>query len=156
MMEEIVAIIGAAFPAHPVPDIFFAGPLPPQDVQEDFARVVGRPWTSLSPTDWRMTGSTPAAYRAYIAPQTFAFYVPSFLVGGIAEPEFRDLALEAILPNNRWRVPRGEWWASFAAAFTDPQRKAIKSFLAFQRKATNLDFNSTDEELVSAAENVWA
>jgi hypothetical protein len=156
-METIEAIIRAAFPEHPIPKAFFGSPeglgydLP----QELALRIEGRAWTSLSFLDWRMVGAAPAAYREYVVPKTFAYYVPSFLVGVVSEPEFRDLAFEAILPNNREHRPRGEWWMSFAAAFTDPQRAAMKAFLVFQREAART-FDMVDEELASAAENIWA
>jgi hypothetical protein len=157
-MEEIETIIRAVFTERPVPTTFF-GPAEAlqQDMPQELAsRIEGRAWTSLSLLDWRGVGAPPASYRRYVVPKTFAYYVPSLLVGVISEPDFRDLALEAILPDNRWRSPRGEWWTSFAATFTNPQRQAIRAFLAFQREAAAFTFDLADEDLVSAAEKVWA
>jgi hypothetical protein len=156
-MEGIEAIIRAAFPAHPVPQPFFVtSEGRQQDIHQELeSRIHGRAWTSLTLLDWRMVGSVPA-FREYLMPQTFAYHVPSFLVGVISEPDFRDWALEAILPFNRRREPRGEWWTSFAAALTDPQRTAIRAFLAFQRDSVGYSFDLADEELVSSAESLWA
>jgi hypothetical protein len=157
-MEAIRTIIHAAFPEHPVPVHFFLhSEVLHLDMPQELAtRIEGRAWTSLALLEWRMVGSTPAAYREYLAPQTFAYYVPSFLAGAIAQPAFRDLALEAILPNNRRQSPRGEWWASFAVAFSVPQRKAIKAFIAFQKTTAVKSADAVDEALVGAAEVVWA
>jgi hypothetical protein len=156
-METIEAIIRAAFPEHPVPKVFFgsAEGLEYDLPQELASRIEGRAWTFLSFLDWRLVGATPAAYREYVVPKTFAYYVPSFLVGVISQPEFRHLALEAILPSNREHRPRGEWWSSFAAAFTNPQRAAMKAFLASQKEAACTS-DMVDKQLVVAAENVWA
>ena len=156
-MEATDAIIRAAFPEHPVPTTFFGVERPQQDDiwLELASRIQGRVWTSLSLLDWRMTGVSPGTVQGYLVPKALAYYVPSFLIGAILEPDFRDLAFGAILPNNQWRRPRGEWWMSFAAAFTDPQRVAIRTFLAYERKADGFTFDLVDEELVSAAENLW-
>ena len=157
-METTDAVIRAAFPEQPVPKTFFAVARPQQDDAwlELACRIEGRVWTSVSLLDWRMTGGSPSANRLYMIPETFAYYVPSFLVGAISEPGFRDLAYEAILPHNRYRVPRGEWWARFESAFTGPQRTALRAFLAFQRKAASFTFDMVDEELVGTAEKIWA
>lgn len=155
-METIEATIRAAFPEHPIPKNFFGSTEGLEyDLPQELARrIAGRAWTSLSLTDWRMVGATPAAYRAYLVPKTFAYYVPTFLVGVISEPEFLDLALEAILPSNREHRPRGAWWFSFADAFTDPQRTAMTAFLTCLKEA-DCTFDQVDEELFNAALTVW-
>jgi len=156
-MEMTEAKIRAAFPENPLPKVFFGGAeglefdLP----KELAARIRRRAWTSLSLMDWRMVGATPASYREYLVPKTFAYYVPSFLVGVLREPEFRYLALEAIIPFNRQHRPRGEWWLSFADAFSDPQRAALKAFLVCQKEAAST-FDMVDEELVGVAERIWS
>jgi hypothetical protein len=157
MMEGIEPIIRTAFPEQPIPMTFFgesAGPQ--QDMQQELAaRIKGRAWSELSFMDWQMVGPV-RAFREYMLPRTFAYYVPAFLVGAISEADFRDWALEAILPSNRWRRPRGAWWTSFVAAISDPQRAAIRAFLVYERTALSEAFDMVDEELIGAAETVWA
>jgi hypothetical protein len=91
-----------------------------------------------------------------MAPEAFAYYVPSLLVGTILDPDFRDMAFDGILPHNQRRAPRGEWWTRFAATFTDPQRAAVRAFLTFEKRAVGFTFDLVDEELVGIAENLWA
>jgi hypothetical protein len=82
-MEEIETIIRAVFTERPVPTTFF-GPAEAlqQDMPQELAsRIEGRAWTSLSLLDWRGVGAPPASYRRYVVPKTFAYYVPSLLVG---------------------------------------------------------------------------
>jgi hypothetical protein len=155
-LEQIQKTIRAAFPEHPVPDVFFSSVERWQnDLQKELSsRIEGRIWTSLSLLDWRMIGATPAAYREYLAPQAFAYYAPSFLIGASSESEFLYLALEAILPSNQDHKPRGDWWFSFSAAFTSAQRAAVQAFLAAQRD-TGRSLDMVDEELISSAERVW-
>ena len=155
-MHVIEATIRAAFPEHPVPGILpritekFA-----DDIGEALAfRVNARTWPSVSILDWRYVAS-PAICRTYMPPMTFAYYVPSFLVGVLSEPEWLYWALEAIIPFNKEHKPRGEWWFSFAEAFTGPQRAALHAFLAYQRDATT-PLSLQDEELIRAAETIWA
>lgn len=157
-MEATAAIIRAAFPEQPIPTTFFGVERPQQDDiwLELGSRIQGRVWTSLSLLDWRMTGAGPSVCRGYMAPKAFAYYVPSLLVGALSEPDLRDMAFEAVLPDNRWRRPQGEWWMSFATTFTVPQRAAVRAFLAYERKADGFTFSLVDEEQVSAAEGVWA
>ena len=156
-MESIDGIIRAAFPERPIPITFFGeAEGQEQDMQQELAaRIRGRAWTEVSLMDWRMVGSVPA-FRECMLPRTFAYYVPSFLVGAISEPDFRDWAFEAVLPSNRQRLPRGAWWPSFVAAFGEPQRAAIRAFLLHERNALGKAFDLVDEELVGAAETVWA
>jgi hypothetical protein len=154
---EVEVTIRTAFPDQPVPKEFFRDSARrDEEFQLELAnRVQNRPWTAVTLTDWRMVGSTPATWREYMLPETFAYYMPSILIGVLAEPPFFDFALEAMLPFNRWHQPRGEWWFSFARAFTDRQRGAMKDFLAHLR-ASNPPLDLRNEELVEAAETVWA
>lgn len=152
------ATIRSAFPVNPVPKDFFRdADLPMQDMQMELAnRVRGRPWPSLSLMDWRMIGGSPASWREYLRPGTFAYYVPSILTDTLPEPAFLHLALEAILPSNRERRPRGGWWFGFADAFNDCQRQAIRDFVAGLREASPGVLDIRDEELVSVAGAIWA
>ncbi|MBI1199986.1 MAG: hypothetical protein GC203_19180 [Phenylobacterium sp.] len=127
-----------------------------QDMPSELAnRIQGKPWPSVSLMDWQMVGSGPASWREYLWPKTFAYYVPSVLVGALAKPTFPDLALEAILPFNRQHRPRGDWWFSFAGSFSDVQKKAIRGFLISLRAISPKDLDLQDDELVSAAEMIW-
>jgi hypothetical protein len=155
-MQMTEAIIRAAFPDHPVPNIvagstgkFF------QEVDDELSlRVNGRPWSSVLIMDWRYVGN-PAHCREYMLPYVFAYYVPSFLVGALVEPEWLCWALEAVIPFNKYHEPRGEWWFSFVKALTDPQRGALQSFLIHQRHHFG-SLDIIDEELLSVAEAIWA
>jgi hypothetical protein len=49
--------------------------------------------------------------QAYLEPATFMYYLPSIIIGVSREMEFWDFALEAIIPYNKNRVPRGRWWS---------------------------------------------
>ena len=155
-MEAIETLIRSAFPEHPIPQAFFASSegLEHDIPQELASRVVGRSWADVSMLDWRLTGAHPSACRRYVVPQAFAYYVPSFLVGAMSEPDFLDWALEAVIPDNQLHTPRGEWWFSFADAFSDQQRAALKAFLTIQRGSASLDIVA--EELVGIAEKIWS
>ena len=61
--------------------------------------------------DWRMVGTPPCISRLYLEPATFMYYLPSIIIGVSREMEFWDFALEAIIPYNKNRVPRGRWWS---------------------------------------------
>jgi len=153
---EVEVAIRAAFPDQPVPQDFFRdADCRDKDFHLELAgRMQNRPWTAVSLMDWRMIGATPAAWREYLVAETFAYYIPSILVGVLAEPAFADLALEAVLPFNQKHQPRGEWWFSFARALTDRQRGAMKDFLTHMR-GSKPSLDLVNEELVDAAEAVW-
>jgi hypothetical protein len=155
-METIEATFKVAFPEQPVPKAFFAGS---EGLGHDIpfelaARVQGRPWTTLSMLDWRLVGAPPSVFREYMAPATFAYYVPSLLLGAVAEPAFCNWAFEALLPSNRERKPKGDWWLGYVGTFNDQQREAIKAFLAKQRQSGRAA-DPMDEELLRAAEALW-
>jgi hypothetical protein len=154
--EPIEAVLREAFPEWPLPKAFFAATkgLEHDIAQELSARIRGRAWTALSLLDWRFVGAGPTVCREYIIPATFAYYVPSFLVGAISEPAFRDWAFEAVLPSNQQRKPKGEWWSEYIEAFSDQQRIAIKSFLVYHRRVKPL-IDPVEEELLSTAEVLW-
>lgn len=149
------AAIRSAFPVNPVAkDFFRSADAHVQDMKIELEnRVQGRPWPSLSLMDWRMIGGSPASWREYLWPGTFAYYLPSILIGTLLEPTFVDLALEAIVPNNQQHRPRGDWWFSFTEAFDNHQRRAIRDFLAALREGP---LEIRDEELLSVAETIWA
>jgi len=82
-----------------------------RDIPKELAaHIEGKTWPSVHMLDWRMVGATPAVFREYLIPATFAYYLPSLLTGSILDPAFRDWAFEAILPANRQRKPKGDWW----------------------------------------------
>ncbi len=103
-----------------------------------------------------MIGARPASWREYLWPNAFAYYVPSILIATLPEPAFFDLALEAILPSNQQRHPRGDWWLSFGEAFSEPQRQAIRGFAVELRTSRSETFDLTARELISAVETIWA
>jgi len=154
---SIDAILSGAFPQLPLPEPFFAATegLDIDIRQELSTRVKGRVWTAVSLLDWRLVGASPSVCGRHMTPTSFAYYAPSLLLAAISEPAFLDWALEAILPPNQQRVPKGDWWLGYVEAFTDRQRLAIRSYLAHQRHTLSSS-DVVGEELLNVADRLWA
>jgi hypothetical protein len=148
-----------AFPIEPIPRQFFGSdPEWPAigDIADDLqTRVRGRPWSSISMNDWRMIGS-PWSFRRYLEPSVYLYYVPSLVLEGISAPGVDQFALEAIVPHNKTWVPRGAWWQAFAEAVTEEQRTALSTILATLRIQCWDEIGPANQDLVAAAERIWA
>jgi hypothetical protein len=134
---EFLDLVRTAFPAAPVPVQFFwtegkdslDGDMP----HELRNRIAGRPWTEITLTDWRMTGTSPVVARRYLEPATFMYYVPSIIVEAYQHIEFIDYALEGIIPENKYHMSRGKWWFEFSGIASPRQRAALSVFLSHIR-----------------------
>jgi hypothetical protein len=160
MHEDCMRLVAASFPVKPMPDRFFwsstegteKGDIP----EELWNRIGNRQWTEVTLLDWRMTGAQPCNSRTYLEPRTFLYYLPSLLVGSLPDPEFIDWALEAMLPNNQNRIPRGKWWNEFAHAVSLNQRKALSAYASHIRLTIWDRIGLANQALVDAAEIVWS
>jgi hypothetical protein len=152
---EFAQLVYANFPTDPVPHEFFwsEGKLfVRDDISQEFReRFAGRRWPEITLMDWRMTGTRPTIAHRYLKPSTFRYYLPSLLLGVFDDLDFLDWALEAILPFNKWHVPRGKWWADFDAAMSESQRATLRSFLTI----INPPAGSVDQHLLSTAKAIW-
>ena len=158
--EEFQNLFMAAFPAEPRPIKFFL------ETNEDWSdldipqelerRIAGRLWTQVTLMDWRMTGTAPVVARRYLVPATFLYYVPSIIVGTYRELEFIEFALEGIIPDNKYHVPRGNWWFEFAEAVSPPQKVALSVFLSYIREAFWDRIGPANQSLLEHAEKIWS
>jgi len=157
---KFLDLIRAAFPVEPLPPQFFWAEgkesLDFDIPQELRNRIAGRPWTEVTLMDWRMTGTSPVVARRYLEPATFMYYVPSIIVETSQEIEFIELALEGIIPHNKYHVLRGEWWSEFSAIASPHQRAALSAFLAHIRLMFWDRIGPANQHLLEHAETVWS
>jgi hypothetical protein len=157
---KFLDLIKAAFPAEPVPDQFFwtgGKDTLDRDIPEELRnRISGRPWTEVTLMDWRMTGVSPVIARRYLEPATFMYYVPSIIVGASQQIECIELALEAIIPVNKYHVPRGKWWSEFSGIASPLQRAALSAFLAHVRLVSWDTIGPANQYLLEQAERAWS
>ena len=156
---KFLDLIRSAFPVAPVPAQFFwtegKDSLDSDIPQELRNRIAGRPWTDVTLMDWRMTGTSPVVARRYLEPATFMYYVPSIIVGASQQIEFIDYALEGVIPNNKFHVPRGIWWSEFSRIVSPHQRAALSAFLAHVRLVYWDEIGPANQHLLEHAESVW-
>jgi hypothetical protein len=157
---KFLDLIRTAFPAEPVPDQFFwteGKDALDRDIPEELRnRISGRPWTEVTLMDWRMTGTSPVVARRYLEPATFMYYVPSIIVGAFQQIEFIEFALEGIIPENKYHVPRGKWWSEFSGMASPRQRAALSAFLAHVRLVSWDTIGPANQYLLEHAEGVWS
>ena len=55
--------------------------------------------------------------------------MPSILIGSLENENYLDWGIDAILPNNKNHIPRGEWWAIYKNSFSTRQAKVVEEFL---------------------------
>ena len=157
--ESLLVLVSAAFPVDPLPTRFFS---PEGDRAFDFDipqelknRIAGRLWTQVTLLDWRMTGTSPVVARRYLEPATFMYYVPSIIVGTLQKMDFIEFALEGIMPDNKYHVPRGEWWSEFSKIASPAQRAAFSAFLSYVRHSLWGVIGPANQHLLEHAENIW-
>jgi hypothetical protein len=152
-------IFAEAFPLEPLPDHFFwaeaKGSLEGDIPSELKNRVLGRRWSEVTLMDWRMVGVSPAVSSQYLEPSTFAYYLPSIVLGVYPDLDFVEYALESILPRNQSHVPRGKWWAEFVDAISRRQRKALATFLEDLRLNSWEAVGAANQHFLEVAESFW-
>ena len=153
--DELVA----AFPSEPAPGrvLWNASGEWEDDIGlELLNRVQGKGWIDVSLLDWSMVGASPAVSRSYIDPSVFVYYLPSILIGAYENIRYLDFALDSLLPSNKERRPRGEWWFKFHAALSEKQRQTIVRFLERLREEYAGKLNDGEIELILIAEQLWS
>jgi hypothetical protein len=157
---KFLDLIKTAFPEEPVPAQFFwadgKDSLDRDIPQELGNRISGRPWTEVTVMDWRLTGVSPVVARRYLEPATFMYYVPSIMVGVSHQIEYLELALEGIIPDNKYHVPRGKWWSEFSSSASPLQRTALSAFLAHIRLVSWDTIGPVNQYLMEHAESAWS
>jgi hypothetical protein len=155
--ETVLKLLHASFPTEPVPSVFFwteGEPIIQPDIPGELqSRMEHRRWTEVTLMDWRMS-ATPHVVKSYLEPATYLYYLPSLLVGVLADPGFLDWGIEAILPDNQWHKPRGKWWATFRGCVSEQQRITLCEFLALIRAQGRI-IKSGLEPVLIAAERIW-
>jgi len=162
--EDFSNLLHATFSAQPMPARFFwkEGV---HDTSDEFCRDLlerlwRREWTEIKMSDWVWIGSAISMSRAHLEPATFLYYLPSLLLGVIEEPEYLELALEAIIPLGRDRRPKGRWWGELLETISLDQCAALRAFLvhvrsAFLRSDQGPFWITAAEALISEAETFW-
>lgn len=143
-----------AFPVQPVVKGEFRSYDHFSDVHEDIEqRIFSRPWTKLSIEDWTCTGDV-ETIAALVTPDTFAYYLPSILQHSLRNTEYLDWGVRAIVPHNRDRIPKGDWWDGFLKRFDERRRRLIAEFLSACRDHAD-DEGSELSHLLGVAEKIW-
>ena len=156
--DQISELIHASFPVDPLPGQFFwaDGIEPLGDMPEEIRnRIAGRSWAEITLPDWAMMGTAPVVARGYFDPNAFRYYLPSLLVGVLRDIAYVDWALEAILPANRKRRPKGKWWQEFSEGISVKQRAAICAFLEGLRGLFWDRIGPAAQQSVVEAEAIW-
>jgi hypothetical protein len=97
-----------------------------------------------------------AAGRGYLDPNTYRYYLPSLLVGGLqSTAEYIEWALEAILPTSWRRRIAGQWWQEFADGFSAQQRETTGVYVSFVRAELWGSIGPANQQLVVEAEVLW-
>jgi hypothetical protein len=125
--------IKEVFPTNPLPveffrsDVALAQPDIPLELRQ---RLQGKRWTEVTFYDWQMLGAPIVSIISYMTPTAFKYYLPSLLTASIGHPELAvDMAVEALLPANNSRKPRGVWWREFYDNFDDQQKIVVREYL---------------------------
>jgi hypothetical protein len=157
--QKFLSLIDLAFPLEPKPDAFFSeegknscGYDIPRELEK---RLFDRYWTEITLMDWRMIGAAPVVARRYFEPAAFMYYLPSLIVGVSQEIEFVDFALEGMIPDNKYHVPRGKWWFEFSNIASSYQQEALVTFLSYIRLVFWDRIGSANQYLLERAESIW-
>jgi hypothetical protein len=157
--DIFLELVGTAFPLEPLPTEFFWSERKDRldlDIPQELgSRISGRSWTNVTLQDWRMIGVSPAVARHYLEPATFMYYVPSIIIGALQQIDCIEFALEAIVPGNRNREPRGKWWSQFSASASPRQRATLAAFTGHARLTHWDTIGPSNQSLLEHAENIW-
>jgi hypothetical protein len=157
-IDQISQLIHASFPVDPLPSQFFwlEGDAPIGDIPEELLnRIAQRPWAEITMWEWAMTGAHAGTSRRYLDPNTFRYYLPSLLVGGLRESGYIDWALESVLPAGRKRRTTGKWWKEFAEGFSAMQRSAVCAYLKGIRLLLWDSVGPANQQMICDAEAIW-
>ena len=120
--------------------------------RELLKRFRGKKWTEILLDDWINIAGI-QAIRVYLSPSSFHYYLPSLLMSVLERPQYLDWGLEALLPQNKGRKPKGEWWHEYFACFTVEQRLAVRLFISYAK--SQCGHCSEEEMLANCAEEIW-
>lgn len=157
--DELFELVYRSFPKEPLPPRFFwdqdkyrsAGDIP----DELRHRITGRVWTDITMDDWRMVGTHSRVSTRYLDPPAFVYYAPSLLVQSIDNSPFIDWFLEAIVPNNIPKIPRGKWWHELMEQFDNKRRTAIGGSLEYIQEYMWDILSESDRFLLYEAKKIW-
>lgn len=116
-------------------------------------RFSNKQWPDVHIDAWINTASVQVIIRC-VTPVAFHYYLPALLIGVLYEPDYLDWGLIALLPWNKDRVPKGQWWFEYSNQFSDEQRAVIKLFISYARHVSTP--GSEEEWLVFCLERIWA
>jgi hypothetical protein len=128
--QELIQIIRDVFPVDPIPKtlILEEADASGDITQEVIRRFSDRRWTEIGMEDWTNT-ATVAALVNIMTPSTFRYFLPALLLAVIEDRRYLDRGIEAVLPQNKNRTPRGEWWHEYYSGFSIGQKAAVRRFL---------------------------
>jgi hypothetical protein len=158
--DKFIRHLHTSFPAEPLPERFFWAasdhPIEGDIPNELSTRIMGRRWTELTIMDWMMTGAPPVIARSYLEPATFVYYLPSLLIDIFDKPEYFEMAVDCMLPNNVTRTPRGNWWREFTRSISADQRIALSVFVGLVRLLLWESIGEEGQARVHDAEIFWS
>lgn len=129
--DELKRLIVSSFPEEPAPSRVLSSDATLDDISHDIEELFqGKKWTDIQIDAWRKTGVPIIVIVLYFDPLSFSYYLPSLLVSSIEDGDF-DYSIDALLPSNQRREPRGDWWRKFSESLNSMQRRAIRQFLRY-------------------------
>lgn len=155
--DELSRRVQAAFPVEPMPEKYsrpglnLSGDIPGELAK----RIIHRPWTDISMADWAMTGVPPSVARAYLDANAFRYYLPSLLIGSLADIDYAGWTMECLLPAGRARKTTGDWWQAFFGGFSQEQHVVIRQYLALVRSLLSQSSHSDVLYHAEEASSIW-
>jgi hypothetical protein len=119
--------------------IYFPEDSPPRNIlsldatSRDFANEInnhflGKLWTSVD--GWRNMDLSIKVIWLYLNTGAYIYYLPSLMSSALHENYFDD-AIDALLPQNQNRTPRGDKWGAYVSMLSQNQRQTIIHFLTY-------------------------
>jgi hypothetical protein len=107
----------------------------------------------LNIEDWINIGTIETIVYNFL-PKAFHCYLPSILCLSIAEINYIDWGIKAILPHNQSREPKGDWWQEYYSYFTLSQKAFVEESLL---GLLELVPNSSEKEYLAqiGLEKIW-
>jgi hypothetical protein len=159
--DQLSELLHASFPVEPLPRFFWRAGTEqlPGDIPDAlWKRLAHRPWLDVTMSDWTMVGAAPALLaRIYLDPDAFRYYLPSLLVGVLADIGYVDWAVECLLPAGSQRRTDRKEWTEFRDGLSEKQRDAIRAYLTGVRSMLGNPVNPADQHLhlLDEAALIW-
>jgi len=145
----------AVFPIHPVPKRVLLDERDETEFADEIRQhFVSKSWDLVTLDDWINTASVEVIAH-FMTAQAFHYYLPSILSTSVGSADYIDWGLRAILPHNKSREPKGDWWASFFACFNAEQKKVLREYMAYVSDVS-ADYSEEKYLVDIGLKKIWA